>query len=240
MSAESPGGVLRMRVDGYACRMAYTLTVAEVRNLLDAIGAPGLAGPGVLGGRGVVWLHDIPSIGSVVIKEYRRGGILRHFMRRHYLRGGRTRPEREFDILSRAHAVGLDVPEPIACLTRGAMYYRGWLVTRLIEGRSLVEVAQNTEALAPLMDAFARQVRLLVEHRIAHVDLHPGNVLVDGVGGLHVIDFDKATLFSGPLDELRESYLVRWHRAVVKHGLPAILSERLAAGLQGPLDARAI
>ena len=41
---------------------------------------------GVLSGRAAIWRHEIPSIGSVVIKEYRRGGMLRFIRRRHYVR----------------------------------------------------------------------------------------------------------------------------------------------------------
>jgi 3-deoxy-D-manno-octulosonic acid kinase len=239
LSVSSVREVFNVRVDSYACRLAHDLTGAEIQALVGALEKPNESGPGVLGGRAAVWRHEIPSVGAVVIKEYRRGGLWRYVTRRHYLRVGRTRPEREFEILLAASAAGLSVPDPVACLSRGAVFYRGWLVTRFIEGESLVEVgASDVDALAPLIDELTRQVRLLIENRIAHVDLHPGNVLVDVAGTLHLLDFDKATLFEGSAEELRDYYHFRWRRAVAKHGLPPILSERLTAGLYASADQR--
>jgi lipopolysaccharide heptosyltransferase II len=224
-----------MRADGYACQAALPLPVGELSGLIDVLARPHRASPDALGGRGVVWRHHLPSVGDVVVKEYRRGGLWRFVTRRRYLCVGRTRPEREFANLIAARAAGLNVPEPVICLSRGWPFYRGWLVTRLIPGESLIEVAAaGGERLAPLMDELARQVRLLIETRIAHVDLHPGNVLVDTGGRLHLLDFDKARRFDGSPGELRDYYLFRWRRAVEKYSLPRALSTSLAEALLGP------
>jgi 3-deoxy-D-manno-octulosonic acid kinase len=70
-----------------------------------------------------------------------------------------------------------------------------------------------------------KQLYLLIEEGIYHVDLHPGNVLVDNNHNVYVIDFDKARCWTGPKNELRDLYLHRWRRAVIKHNLPETLSE---------------
>jgi tRNA A-37 threonylcarbamoyl transferase component Bud32 len=224
-------------IDGYRCRVVVDLARDEVRGLVDALDAGArahrvAAGQGLLGGRAVISRHTIPSFGDVLIKEYRRGGMLRFVRRRYYFRARITRPERELNSLLAVRAAGLCAPEPVACFSRGTLFYRGWLVTRFIEGRSLVAVAASDPAgLESLIDDLTRQVRLLVQHRVAHVDLHPGNVLVAPDKTVYLLDFDRAAVFDGPVEELRRRYEVRWRRAVGKHGLPAAMAEHFTRGL---------
>jgi hypothetical protein len=240
VSDATPGGngsSLRMRLDGYDCCLAAPLDVTELQQLVAALTAP-CRGAAIspkscpLGGRATVRRHDIPSVGPVVIKEFQRGGMLRVIRRRRYLRFGPTRPEREFHNLRAARSVGLNVPEPVACFSRGTLLYRGWLATRHIPGRSLVEVAMSDdEAIPALIADLTRQVGILIGHRVAHVDLHPGNVLVDPAGTVFLLDFDRATAFTEPLGDLRRRYEVRWTRAVEKHRLPEVLADRFRKGL---------
>ncbi|MBE3133134.1 MAG: hypothetical protein IMZ55_06655 [Acidobacteria bacterium] len=231
--------IVRTRIDGFTCHLAYPLSEDERRQLIASLATPARAravppSGGVLSGRAAIWRHEIPSIGSVVIKEYRRGGMLRFIRRRYYVRFRTARPEREFNNLMTARAAGLNVPDPVACFSRGALFYRGWLATRFIPGRSLVDVVStDTGALPALMDDLMRQVRLLIKNRVAHVDLHPGNVLVDATGTLYLLDFDRAIVSTKSLQELRDQYDVRWKRAVEKHGLPGMLADRFSAGLYG-------
>ena len=142
------GKSLRMRLDGYDCCLAAPLDETDLQQLVAALTTPCRGAtisprPGPLSGRATVRRHDIPSVGPVVIKEFQRGGMLRVIRRRRYLRLGPTRPEREFDNLRAARSVGLNVPEPVACFSRGTLLYRGWLATRHIPGRSLVEIATS-------------------------------------------------------------------------------------------------
>ena len=233
------GKSLRMRLDGYDCCLAAPLDETDLQQLVAALTTPCRGAtisprPGPLSGRATVRRHDIPSVGPVVIKEFQRGGMLRVIRRRRYLRLGPTRPEREFDNLRAARSVGLNVPEPVACFSRGTLLYRGWLATRHIPGRSLVEIATSDgEAIPALIADLTRQVGILIGHRVAHVDLHPGNVLVDPAGTVYVLDFDRAVAFDDPLEDLRRHYEVRWTRAVEKHGLPGVLADCFKEGLDG-------
>ena len=72
----------------------------------------------------------------------------------------------------------------------------------------------------------------LVQNKILHVDLHPGNVIVDPEGKVYLLDFDKGRIFRGSRQRLQERYFARWKRAVIKHGLPAMLIECLQAGIE--------
>ena len=61
-------------------------------------------------------------------------------------------------------------------------------------------------------------------------------MLVDHEDQVYLVDFDKAKRFSGPLNELRDHYLCRWRRAVIKHELPETLSEMMSADLRQNFD----
>jgi 3-deoxy-D-manno-octulosonic acid kinase len=188
----------------------------------------------VLGGRTAVARIHLNGFGSMVIKHYRRGGWMRRVVRRTYLRWGRPRCGGEFDMLLEVRRLGVRAPEPIAYAYRGHLLYRCWLVTREIPLQASLADMGRTEppAARRMIPAVADQIRRLIEHRIWHVDLHPGNVLVDPHDHVHLIDFDRArnVLWSPAL--LRRRYLDRWKRAVFKHGLPPQLVGDLEAGLE--------
>ena len=82
------------------------------------------------------------------------------------------------------------------------------------------------------LQELAEQVLTLVSHKIFHVDLHPGNVLVDNSGRVFIVDFDKAREFEGSSEQLRELYLRRWRRAVIKHKLSPVLTELMSLTLR--------
>ncbi|RJP41452.1 MAG: hypothetical protein C4548_09225 [Desulfobacteraceae bacterium] len=180
----------------------------------------------ILGGRSTVIRMDLEGVGPVIVKPYTRGGFIRRFNHRTYLRMGSTRCRQEYELLGRLQKLGLGVPTPIAFAYTGILLYHAWLVTKEI---------QNAETLAGLsninparcrtaMKDMEPQLSLLIAHRILHVDLHPGNVLVDTDDRAFLIDFDKARKWRWGSERLRRRYRNRWQRAVAKHGLPEILS----------------
>jgi 3-deoxy-D-manno-octulosonic acid kinase len=172
----------------------------------------------------------LAGVGPVVVKHYRRGGWLGHFVRETYLTFGMPRSQAEFEIMEKLHRLGISVPEPVAYAWQGGLFSRAWLVTREIEQSltlaqlSASEPEQALKAMGPLR----REVALLVEHQVLHADFHPGNVLVDGTGRVYLVDFDKAGRFKGSAAALRSRYRKRWCRAVKKHGLPRLLCDELA------------
>lgn len=227
------------RVGRYRCRVVVDLPDGELRGLIGVLGgAPParrvLSASSVLGGRAVILRYLLPTVGEVIIKEYRRGGMLRFIRRRYYVRNGTPRPERELNSLLAVRAEGVNAPEPVACFCRGGLLYQGWLVTRFIKGRGLLDAClADTGAAHRLVDELVRQVQVLVRHRIVHIDLHPGNVHVDDSGAVYLLDFDRAIVVHGTDEELRQRYDVRWRRAVEKHRLPPVLAERFTRTLLG-------
>lgn len=179
----------------------------------------------VLGGRGGVGFVRIEGIGPVVIKSYKRGGLVRHLIRDRYARCGKTRPQLEYEMLETVRAIGVSAPEPVAFAVAGRLFYRGWLVTMEIPGhRSMADLSVACpEKIGPMMEALAHQVDLLVKNGIKHADLHPGNVLLDENGTLFLIDFDKAATCGEEKSRLKMYYAGRWNRAVKKYSLPEML-----------------
>lgn len=180
----------------------------------------------ILNGRSSVVRDRICDI-PVVIKFYRRGGLIRHVMRDAYLRSGQIRSAAEYAMLKKASKLGVSCPEPLVWAMRGGLFYKAFLVTREIENqRSLVDLCQDTPTLcSDALHKTATQVALLIKNRIHHVDLHPGNVLVDTHGNVHIIDFDKAHVSPLNTEKLTSAIIKRWKRAVSKYNLPEMMSE---------------
>jgi 3-deoxy-D-manno-octulosonic acid kinase len=188
----------------------------------------------VLGGRTAVTTARLEGIGAVVIKHYRRGGLLRHMNRRYYLNLGKSRAQHEFELLETVAGFGIHVPQPVAFALRGRLIYQAWLITRKIQKpQSLAELStQDEKAAGRAMESVVDQIALLIQHRILHVDLHPGNVIMDAAGKVYLLDFDRGKVYHGDRQKLKNRYLTRWQRAVNKHGLPEFLAEMLRAGLK--------
>ncbi len=188
----------------------------------------------VLGGRANIQFAEITGIGPVAIKHYARGGLLGRFIAHHYLRVGASRSQREFQLLNMASELEIRVPEPIAYVYTRGLAYRAWLITRRIMNyRSLASIdCESDQQFPAIMNELATQVEKLIQNKIFHIDLHPGNVLIDSSEAVFLIDFDKAYIFRGSATQLRDKYLCRWRRAVLKHGLSDSLSEYFCSGLR--------
>ena len=188
---------------------------------------------GPLGGRTAVSFAEIKELGSVAVKHYFRGGILPYFNKNKYLKFGETRSQSEYAMLKKAAALGINVPEPLVYACRGTCFYQAWLVTRKIDrALTLARLSLSDKNRLPtLMDQVCRQIRILIDNGVLHVDLHPGNILVDGEDRVYIIDFDKSRLSFLKGKALRNRYINRWQRAVQKHRLSSILTDSLVTGL---------
>ncbi len=191
-----------------------------------------------LDGRGGNHRSEIPGLGNVFVKHYLRGGLLSLIVERGHLWNPRSRSRREFEILHDMRAAGLRTPEPLAWAERGGCWIHCWLIMR--EEPNTVPLTalarENPEQAATLVPQVAPLVARLIHRRFHHVDLHPGNVLVEPDQSLMLIDFDKARTSSMSPDQLTKRYLRRWHRAVAKHKLPKFLSDEFARALAAELE----
>jgi 3-deoxy-D-manno-octulosonic acid kinase len=215
------------------------LTDHQLNRLVKVFETPTHAVDSVLGGRTSVAAAQLEGIGAVVVKHYTRGGLIRYLVRRRYLRWGKTRSQSEYEVLQTVRNLGISAPEPIAyASTEGLFFYRAWLVTREIKQPStLAELScANQERTQIVMAKVIYEVSKLVKNYIYHADLHPGNVLVNSSDRVFILDFDKACLSRKNRNKLRDQYISRWRRAVVKHRLPKTLSQMMEAGLRKDWD----
>lgn len=226
--------ILDRTIDSYHFGFSLNLTESQLRPLTGLFHHPDPAGVAVLGGRTSVTPVQLDGIGSVVIKHYRRGGLMRYFINCRYLKFGKTRAQREFEMLATVAALGISVPEPIAYAHRGRLFYRAWLVTREIhQPLSLARLSlQDEKKTTTAMHSVIEQISALIQNDILHVDLHPGNALVDAAGKVYLLDFDKGSVYHGNRQKLKNRYITRWKRAVNKHGLPKFLAEMMQNGLK--------
>ena len=224
---------LNQTIDSYHFGFSLNLTDSHLSALAGLFHHPDPICVSVLGGRTSLTPAQLNGIGSVVIKHYRRGGLLRYFIKQRYLKLGKTRPQIEFELLQVVRNLGINAPEPVAYAHRGCIFYQAWLVSRAIKyPLSLALLSLKDEKKTrQAMESVIEQISLLIQNDILHVDLHPGNIVVDGAGQIFLVDFDKGQIHHGTRKKLRNRYLTRWQRAVTKHRLPDMLSESLQAGL---------
>ncbi|SMC45801.1 3-deoxy-D-manno-octulosonic acid kinase [Desulfocicer vacuolatum DSM 3385] len=168
----------------------------------------------------------LPETGSIVIKSYQRGGWMARINKDRYLNTGQIRSKREFDFLIAAEKAGITVPLPVAYASVGFPFYKTWLILKEVkEHRSFVRVClEDRKRALGFLPEISNAINRLIKHNIQHVDLHPGNILLNGDNKIYIIDFDKARYWSKSKSRLKKSYHQRWGRAVQKYKLPEEIS----------------
>lgn len=168
-------------------------------------------------GRGGAWYIDA-SHGPCVLRQYLRGGWAARLSRdAHLWRGAnRARSFIEFRLLRELLRHDLPVPRPIAAsyVRRGMLYRASILLERLVDVRSLGDLA----ALSPRDAPWADTGRLIARfHRagLDHADLNAHNVLFDGEGRGWLIDLDRGELRI-PATPWRTRNLMRLKRSLLK------------------------
>jgi 3-deoxy-D-manno-octulosonic acid kinase len=220
--------------DAYYFSSCFHLTEAQLNRLIDIFKRQPHKSGSILGGRSSVSVDHIDGIGPVVVKYYTRGGLIHYLVKRRYLKWGKTRSQIEYELLQKIRKIGINAPEPVVQAYRGHLFYKAWLVTREIRHPlSLVRLSMQDETLARrAANSVTEQISLLIQNNILHVDLHPGNVVVDDQGRVFLVDFDKGRIYSGSKTDLRDRYIARWRRAIIKHRLPMMLNDIMVEGLQ--------
>jgi len=164
----------------------------------------------VAGGREAHPIATLPNGARVVVRRYRRGGMLRRVNRGLYFGGNRA-----FDELraaERARAGGVRTPVVIAAIERPARLagYRAWLATVLLSGGLnlaawLAAEADGERRMTVLREA-GRQTALMHAAGVAHADLNLRNLLVipaEGADEVYLLDFDKAAVSAEPVAAAR-------------------------------------
>ena len=153
------------------------------------------ARPVATGGRGSAWFIETKQ-GDLVLRHYRRGGLVARFSERSYLFTGKSgiRSCREFELLRVLHGLGLPVPEPVAAWwqKQGGIWYHAAILIRRIEGAVPLPEAPDL-ADDSLWRRVGRMIRRFHDAGLDHVDLNCDNILVAG-DRAYLIDFDRCKL----------------------------------------------
>jgi serine/threonine protein kinase len=221
------------RYGPYILGTKVSLSRTDIEKLLEVFGGPTGKSYDLSGGRVPIHLLSLDSVGAVAVKHYRRGGLVRWLNKTHYIKTGRLRSQKEYKMLQLAHRCGIQVPAPVAWAARGGLVYRCWLVTEAIPSAITLAQISRTDPTKSIQytRCVSRQIRRLIQHRILHVDLHPGNIVIGTGGRVVLIDFDRARRYDFSPSALAKRYRIRWQRAVVKHNLPKFLIAEMEAGL---------
>lgn len=204
---------------------ARSLTSEERDQLIGHLAKPTSAAADPLQGRAQVDFLNLTSWGPIVVKPYMRGGLIRHISRRHHFRGSQSRAEAEFRMLQSLRENDFPVPEPLGWAEQGRLWVQTWLfMAEISDAQTLAAISRSdTKRAIALLAATGDLVDRLCDLKIHHVDLHPGNVLVDKDDNVFLIDFDKAATTITSVNALRDRHHQRWNRAIAKHSLSSEL-----------------
>ena len=169
-------------------------------------------------GRGGLLRFHYPE-GSGLIRPYRRGGIIRYFLRDQYI--FINRPLRELHLHMALYAQGLPVPPPLgACWQRNGIFVRGAFATRELDAVDLLWLFQQQparmESTLPLCGAAIRQLH---DADVFHADLQIKNILIQNKT-IYLIDFDRARAGHSLTSFQRAKNLYRLRRSMLKNHFP--------------------
>ncbi len=183
----------------------------------------------ILGGRSSVLHTTIENVGPVIVKHYTRGGLVAHVNSQRYFFAKKRRGQIEFEFLIHAKKAGVSVPKPFAHASCGSLFYKAWLITKKIEkAQNFVEICLNDLKKAiTFLPEISENINKLIAASIHHIDLHPGNIIIDSSSRVYLIDFDKACYFTGEREKLKKRYRQRWQRALEKYKFSDKLSNLL-------------
>jgi len=172
---------------------------------------------GKAGGRGAALFinHDGHDW---VLRHYYRGGLPGKFFSDHYLWIGesRVRSFREWDLLSRMHALGLPVPAPVAArYVRRGWNYRADLITVRLQDVTPLSLLLVENHVAPHM--WSRIGACIARFHMAgfyHADLNAHNVQINSSDAIYLLDWDRGE--QRPTGSWRHSNLARLHDSLDK------------------------
>jgi tRNA A-37 threonylcarbamoyl transferase component Bud32 len=164
----------------------------------------------------------------MIIKTYRRGGLLRFLVRDLYW--GDRRPLNELRVGAAALQAGIPTAAVLAAIAFrvAGPFYRSYLITRELSGCKDLPAFLNTGSAGSAEEKFrqrrtllaqaARAIRAMHDRGFYHGDLNLKNILIDAEhrNTVYIIDWDKSQEQENISLALRSSNMVRCCRSMVK------------------------
>ncbi|WP_228260858.1 3-deoxy-D-manno-octulosonic acid kinase [Marinobacter orientalis] len=179
------------------------------------------ARPVTSGGRGGAWFIDTEPSG-MVLRHYRRGGLMAHLAEKTYLFAGfdQARSLAEFRLLGQLRSLGLPVPEAVAAIAwkYRLFWYQAAILVKRIPGAVTLSDSERLSDKS-LWVQLGQVIRRFHDNGLDHVDLNCDNILVAG-DQIYLIDFDRCKLVPESDNEADSAWkqrnLERLHRSVRK------------------------
>ncbi len=171
------------------------------------------------------------AAGIGLIREYRRGGFVRHFMTKSYLFD--NRPLHEIGVHCAAYRSGVPVPMPLGAYweQRGPIYRGAIAVARLEAVHLLDYLSSDREGKLAALRGCGAALRQMHDAGFVHADLQIRNILIAGAEP-YIIDLDKARQCATVSPSAREVNLVRLRRSFEKNGVSLKHFEAIRAGYE--------
>ena len=179
-------------------------------------------------GRGTVYFRSLPTQAgncNVVVKQYRRGGMVRHFNKNLYWHGhySQSRAWLEFKLLVKMTAMSLPVPTPVAARVKRTFLhlYESTIVTQEIEQSKTLADCLKLHSDQPvdhtLWQNTGETIKRFHTANIYHADLNASNILIGGNDQVYLIDFDKGQLLPDNRTNWKRDNLHRLQRSLLKY-----------------------
>lgn len=163
---------------------------------------------------------------ELVLREYLRGGLVRHVNPRYYWWRGlqHTRAFRELHMLNNCVSKGLPTPVGYACkIERHGLVYTASLITHKLAGVTFAEALDNGNKsgstignqVEGVWQSIGKTIARFHNAGIWHADLNAHNILVSDDAEISLIDFDRAREIS-PNAPSMQSNISRLHRSLIK------------------------
>ena len=166
------------------------------------------------GGRGNTFFIEQGG-SALVLRHYRRGGMVRYLSEASYLYSGaqKTRAWREFVCLCELEDLNLPAARPFACrIERRGLVYSASLVTYRLAGATLATLLIDGKVDSTDWENIGKCIARFHKAGVCHADLNAHNVLVDDAGGVSLIDFDRARRLGTDV----QSYPAKWSHANIE------------------------
>ena len=216
-------------LDGFEVRRSgrrITIAMPECIEELARVDPEGL--PIANHGRSALRRLKLQDGRHLLLRQYRRGGLLRHINASRYLSPRRALDE--IRVCREAASRGVPVPVAIgAILEQAALFWQCWLAVEEIEDasdlgaylRRLPAVPTREIAVEKrlLTDALAAAIRQMHDAGLWHADLQARNILLRrSPSGVEVffIDLDKSRIADPLPEKRRAANLRRLNRSILK------------------------
>lgn len=179
------------------------------------------------GGRGTVHRFSLPD-GSGIVREFRRGGLLRFFNRDAYVT---NRPLAELHIVDYLWRKGFPVAEPLGvCWWRRWGLLHGRIATKVLDARHLQDyLLASKEPVSGVLQRVGEIICWMHDLGVFHADLQVRNILI-AAEMPYIIDFDKARRRPSLSSSARAANLFRLRRSFEKNGLEGSAYQMIREG----------